>query len=612
MADKKITELTEATTIADNAPLPFAEDPTGTPITKKIQAKNLIRKAATFVIASSTSVGGADYYCDGTDDDVQIQAAIDALPSGGGRILLREGTYTITTTILINRDNVILEGVGFGTVITQPNSTNINLITIGDGTNTHSYNIIRNLKVNGNGANQTNGYGIYIRAHIQDTQIQECWVTNTYKSNIEDEATSRTTVADCIVDTVNASGWYNILSNSDGALITRNYCTGTTGTTSESIETNGKSVVSYNYIDSPAGLGIVGLETTVILGNYLTGVSVGVAIKAGNSGCAVIGNILSYVGGAATNSHAIYITSDKCLVEGNFISSFTSSVANKAAIADFGGSSRIMNNSVNISGTTSVIGIDSEASNATIVGNNINISNSGTHVGIRVWGRRSSAFGNYIGGNYGSANSQIGISVSSLDSIINSNIIEAVGVLQYGIKTDATSDNCSDCQIVNNQLVLCNYGVYSDIPLTRVSIRGNQFRGNSNSVNGIFVVATSASSYLKIIENTISSAYNDAIILGAVSNSLINGNIIKDCGQTTTNTYAGIYVKTNNSIASTYNTISNNQINSTTANKLKYCIREDSSSDGPNIAIGNIALNAVTAQISTQHVSTVSANNITA
>src|SRR6185436_285783 len=47
-------------------------------------------RAATKIIASSTSLDttNADYICDGTADDVQIQAAIDALPSTGGRVLL--------------------------------------------------------------------------------------------------------------------------------------------------------------------------------------------------------------------------------------------------------------------------------------------------------------------------------------------------------------------------------------------------------------------------------------------------------------------------------------------------------------------------------------------
>src|SRR3989338_6523001 len=48
--------------------------------------------------ASAAAKRWADYTCDGTADDVQIQAAIDALPASGeiqdGTVVLSEGTFT--------------------------------------------------------------------------------------------------------------------------------------------------------------------------------------------------------------------------------------------------------------------------------------------------------------------------------------------------------------------------------------------------------------------------------------------------------------------------------------------------------------------------------------
>ena len=43
--------------------------------------------AATVVVAASDSLNkaAANYVCDGVDDDVEIQEAIDALPAGGGK-----------------------------------------------------------------------------------------------------------------------------------------------------------------------------------------------------------------------------------------------------------------------------------------------------------------------------------------------------------------------------------------------------------------------------------------------------------------------------------------------------------------------------------------------
>ena len=62
--------------------------------------------------AGDASKGRADYVCDGTADDVEIQAAIDALPSGGGRVVLSEGTYIISSTIYVKSFTNLVGVVG--------------------------------------------------------------------------------------------------------------------------------------------------------------------------------------------------------------------------------------------------------------------------------------------------------------------------------------------------------------------------------------------------------------------------------------------------------------------------------------------------------------------
>lgn len=75
-------------------------------------------RAATIVVAASdaaaASKAGADYICDGTADDVEINAAIAALPLNGGKLLLTEGTFNIASSILIQNDNVTMIGAGTG------------------------------------------------------------------------------------------------------------------------------------------------------------------------------------------------------------------------------------------------------------------------------------------------------------------------------------------------------------------------------------------------------------------------------------------------------------------------------------------------------------------
>jgi hypothetical protein len=62
-------------------------------------AVDTITRSATIVVAASDSSekskAQADYVCDGTADNVEIQAAIDALPSTGGKIILLDGTFLL-------------------------------------------------------------------------------------------------------------------------------------------------------------------------------------------------------------------------------------------------------------------------------------------------------------------------------------------------------------------------------------------------------------------------------------------------------------------------------------------------------------------------------------
>lgn len=75
------------------------------------------RRSATKVVAASNALDttNADYICDGTNDEVQIQAAIDAVNTGGvgGRVLLSEGDFNIEAKITLYSD-IWLQGSGVG------------------------------------------------------------------------------------------------------------------------------------------------------------------------------------------------------------------------------------------------------------------------------------------------------------------------------------------------------------------------------------------------------------------------------------------------------------------------------------------------------------------
>ena len=104
-------------------------------------AHTVLPSTATFVIAASDSLypARADYVCDGTDDDVQIQAAINALPAGGGKVVLLDGTFNITTqTNLVS--NMVIEGQGHSTKLNQAGDNSVM------GINTETRFEIRDIK----------------------------------------------------------------------------------------------------------------------------------------------------------------------------------------------------------------------------------------------------------------------------------------------------------------------------------------------------------------------------------------------------------------------------------------------------------------------------------
>jgi hypothetical protein len=100
-------------------------------------------RATTIVVAASDSSTrskrGADYICDGSNDEVTIQSAVNALPVGGGKIVLMEGNYS----------------KGNATGISLPSNVEIELMTgatftIASGLNVDACFFTNADKVNGN------------------------------------------------------------------------------------------------------------------------------------------------------------------------------------------------------------------------------------------------------------------------------------------------------------------------------------------------------------------------------------------------------------------------------------------------------------------------------
>ncbi len=74
---------------------------------------------ASLTIASKDSPNKqkADYVCDGIADQVEIQKAMDSLPSSGGMIELFEGTFNFSDDLEITKSNVTIKGAGRSTIL---------------------------------------------------------------------------------------------------------------------------------------------------------------------------------------------------------------------------------------------------------------------------------------------------------------------------------------------------------------------------------------------------------------------------------------------------------------------------------------------------------------
>ncbi len=78
------------------------------------------KKIVTFVIgttASSHTIDDCDYLCDGVDDQVEINAALAAIPDIGGEILILSGTYNLSATLTFGKSNTTLRGSGSSTIL---------------------------------------------------------------------------------------------------------------------------------------------------------------------------------------------------------------------------------------------------------------------------------------------------------------------------------------------------------------------------------------------------------------------------------------------------------------------------------------------------------------
>lgn len=160
------------------------------------------RLTATRIVAASDSdnIEQADYVCDGTADEVQINLAINDLVGLGGRVILLEGTYTIAASITLI-DNISLEGQGKGTKLQTVN--NIYVITAGN----KSGLLIKNLHIVGPNLGGAAESGIHL-FQCSESKIENCWIEDFNIIGISLFGTDDSKVLNNFVDNCGTAGIY--------------------------------------------------------------------------------------------------------------------------------------------------------------------------------------------------------------------------------------------------------------------------------------------------------------------------------------------------------------------------------------------------------------------
>jgi len=221
------------------------------------------KNSTTLIVAAHDSLDTtrADYVCDGIDDDVQIQAAIDALGGQGGRITLLEGSFVLGGTVNLD-DNITIEGQGLATLIQWSGAF------YGLRCNTKTGIRISSITMVGKGSALAFNIGIQMSQCI-DCIIQSCWFYSFGSAGIwVANAGDTIIVSDCF-----SSGCFG------GGM----YLTG-----------NGKKVVVSNndFSDNTGhGLLLTGVTGAVISGNTINNNTASGIYANGIIRCSIMGNI---------------------------------------------------------------------------------------------------------------------------------------------------------------------------------------------------------------------------------------------------------------------------------------------------------------------------------
>lgn len=148
-------------------------------------------RSATIVIAASDSSAKskaqADYVCDGTNDEVEIQAAIETLPASGGCIQFLEGNYIAQGLPLLPR--VHYRGLGAGVTKLSLPSNATSALFLAPILSSLKSGSISNMELDGTNSPTMNGIDFGNASHLGEFYISDCLINkfhHGYHSSLDD------------------------------------------------------------------------------------------------------------------------------------------------------------------------------------------------------------------------------------------------------------------------------------------------------------------------------------------------------------------------------------------------------------------------------------------
>jgi len=250
-------------------------------------AEDDIARTARFVIGTSTSgwtEKDCDYLCDGINDQEEIIQALNALPATGGEVVILDGTYNITASINIPKDNVSIRGNGNATILKRMyNSTDADsgstakgLITL----NGKSGCKIQGLQIDGNEATYTESYnyGIHLSSSSNNNTVTGNTCNNSY-IGIYFESSSDNTVTG---NTCNNNGYVGIyFESSSSNTVTGNICNNSYGIYFDSSSDN--TVIGNTCNNNNDGIILYFSSSNTVTGNICNNNNSGIYLSFSSS-----------------------------------------------------------------------------------------------------------------------------------------------------------------------------------------------------------------------------------------------------------------------------------------------------------------------------------------